>query len=223
MEFNVNNNDEQESDIDRKIQQAELDILNGKENNNEEEGNNEEEKNNNVKSDVQQQRKVVDINSPEYIEKRKLIIHLQRYKDSKLGKYLTAFKLELNQLEPLEIPQLEALLQDVQLTIALRSSNSFNKEVFFTGITLIEAPVSKVTPLNINGMNNLMRQDPEIDDILEEISLQSNKYIRPELRLCLCMVKAAVITDKINKRKTEIEVISRKPVPESKVEKYKDL
>lgn len=157
------------------------------------------------------------------IEKRKLIVHILRYKDSNLCRYLSPFNLELARLKGMEENALKELLSEIQLTVALRSSNNFNKEVFFNGVALLEPVATKYTPYNCTGLGSILRQDPEVSDILEEISLQKNKYTPPEIRLAMSILKTTIICSSINTRKEGILQETNKTVESGKVDKYKDL
>ena len=107
------------------------------------------------------------------------------------------------------------------MTVSMRSSNSFNKELFFVGVAGLEPIVSSV--YDVQGMSSILRQDPEIDDLLEELSLSSNKYTSPEIRLVMALLKSATICHSLsNKKKTLISEVN-KPLPKTLKEKYSDL
>lgn len=157
-------------------------------------------------------------------ERRKLIIHIQRYKSSKLARYLDLFDLDIKSLKNMTEEELDTLLKDIQMTVSIRSSNTFNKEIFFTGVATAEPIVSSLTKsYDITGMSNILRQDPEIDDLLEEISLQNNKYTSPHMRLAMALVKSALATNMINNKKNELKNNIEKPLSDDITKKYKDL
>lgn len=160
---------------------------------------------------------------PADLERRKLVIHLRRYAESALNKHLGAFDLSLATLNGLSYDQLNSLIDDVQLTVSMRSSNTFHSEAFYGVVGLAEPFVSQVTPYNVNGMSQVLRHDPAVDDILLELSLQSNRYISPEARLCMACVKAAMVTNTINQRKAALTASVDKEVGKATEEKYSDL
>jgi uncharacterized protein (UPF0335 family) len=156
-------------------------------------------------------------------ETRKLIVHLRRYAESALNKHLTAFDLSLATLSGMPHDQLASLLEDVQLTVSMRSSNTFHSEAFYGAVGLAEPFITRATPYNITGMSSVLRHDPAVDDILLELSLQSNRYISPEARLAMACVRAAMVTDAVNKRKAALSDVAAKEAPAQAEAKYKDL
>ena len=196
-----------EFNLEEENQQLETEILEGKPNISEE---NEE-----PKPKIENQPPVMTDS------RRKLIVHIQRYKSSKLARYLDLFDLSTNNLKNLDEEQLESLLKDIQMTVSMRSSNSFNKELFFVGVAGLEPIVSSV--YDVQGMSSLLKNDPEIDDLLEELSLSSNKYSSPEVRLCCCLVRSMLTAHSLSsKRKSLVEQVN-KPITKNLKEKYSDL
>ena len=162
-------------------------------------------------------------NHPLSIERRKKVIHIQRYMHSSFGEYIKCLNIDKVPLESMSNEDLDKLLSDIQLTIALKNSNKFNNDIFYGGVQMIEPVVSNFTPWNVNGLSGLLRSNPETNELLEEINLQYNKYISPEYRLCYSLISSMVSMDRINKNNELLRQEGKKPVSKEVLEKYNDL
>jgi hypothetical protein len=217
MEINLTESNNERNN--RNIDQEELNILNGETENEHcsNENENEKEKGN------ENFARPIDPFSEKGIERRKLIIHLLRYKNSKLNKFLQGFNLEKAFLDTQSIEQLQLFKDDIDLSISLNSSNVFNKELFFNGILLSEKLIPKFTGLQIQGSSMVMRQNEDIDILLEEISLKNNRYIPVEMRLMASVLNVFMLVDHHNKLKDNLKEGMTKPIKKELNEKYSDL
>jgi len=130
--------------------------------------------------------------SKEEIKKQQeLLIHISRYNNStRFGSYLDKLGLNIKptQLQKYTYEELEELLEKIRTAINSKSGSNIITEGYFMacgiGETLTKNPKIKER-LDLTGLSQSLRQDEELQDVLEAISLEygSVAMLSPEKRL----------------------------------------
>jgi hypothetical protein len=130
--------------------------------------------------------------SKEEIKKQQeLLIHISRYMNSpRFGSYLDKLGLNIKptQLQKYTYEELEELLEKVRTAINSKSGSNIITEGYFMacgiGETMTKNPKIK-EKIDLTGLSQSLRQDEELQDVLEAISLEygSVAMLSPEKRL----------------------------------------
>lgn len=153
------------------------------------------------------------LSDEELKRKTELCIQLNRYANSSRFKDFLqsmSFNLSPSHLKTLSIPELEELLKQVQLVVSNKNSSKVVDEAYFMIIGLCEnvsqTPKFK-THCDLQGLSQSLRNDPEIADLLECISLSYGSIvdIPPEKKLILSTLGCIIKTASVNKMLTKIK------------------
>lgn len=159
---------------------------------------------------------------PEY--KIPIINKIRNYYSSSFRDQISNIMLSQEQLELMSIAELKSHLESVQNAVSMRCNKSFNEMIFFSGFSFIEATACKFG-LEVQGFATIMRQEQEVQLLIEELGLKYQDYIsvKPEYRLLgICLITLNKLH--IQRRATkEISNSLSKPIPEATVNEYKDL
>ena len=153
-------------------------------------------------------------------EKRKLIVKITRFKDSKF-KHL--FKdLDLKHLLMKSNEELNNIIEDLISIVKNRSTMKALKDTFYNLNQLAEVGVTKLKIMNLEGYSQALKKNECVDDLLEEIILINNLdcHLRPEYRLGLECIRTMFIIDYINTNK-EVSASLKEKIEVDK--KFKDL
>ena len=130
--------------------------------------------------------------SKEEIKKQQeLLIHISRYNNSpRFGSYLDKLGLNIKptQLQKYTYEELEELLEKIRTAINSKSGSNIITEGYFMacgiGETMTKNPKIK-EKIDLTGLTQSLRQDEELQDVLEAISLEygSIAMLSPEKRL----------------------------------------
>lgn len=153
------------------------------------------------------------LSDEELKRKTELCIQLNRYANSSRFKDFLqsmSFNLSPTHLKSLSIVELEELLKQVQLVVSNKNSSKVVDEAYFMIIGLCEnvsqTPKFK-THCDLQGLSQSLRNDPEIADLLECISLSYGSIvdIPPEKKLILSTLGCLIKTASVNKMLTKIK------------------
>ena len=153
------------------------------------------------------------LSDEELKRKTELCIQLNRYANSSRFKDFlqsTSFNLSPSHLKTLTIPELEEMLKQVQLVVSNKNSSKVVDEAYFMIIGLCENvsqnPKFK-NQCDLQGLSQTLRNDPEIADLLECISLSYGSIvdISPEKKLILSTIGCVIKTASVNKMLTKIK------------------
>ena len=153
-------------------------------------------------------------------EKRKLIVKITRFKDSKF-KHL--FKdLDLKHLLMKSNEELNNIIEDLISIVKNRSTMKALKDTFYNLNQLAEVGVTKLKIMNLEGYSQALKKNECVDDLLEEIILINNLdcHLRPEYRLGLECIRTMFIIDYMNTNK-EVSASLKEKIEVG--EKFKDL
>lgn len=127
-------------------------------------------------------------------EKRKKLLMLSRYRQSKrFGHFLAenGFDLSSNRIVGLSLQSLDALLNDVKFTIACKNTSGVVEAAAISGVMVLE---NVVTPwYNVKGLSECLSKSATYLDCVEEIALENQSYIytKPTYRLMFEILKCA--------------------------------
>ena len=165
------------------------------------------------------------ISREEKIERNTLITKLRRYFSASSFKDLLIEYIPLTRLEEISTPDLQELLENVQLVVRSRGDNRLTLSTLSIGLQGIEQASIKMG-YNIHGLSRSMIEDREIHILAEELSIEYSNYFpgHPFAKLCLIGLMKAQNLHTLN---TSILHVSRKldkDVPEQTLEeKFKDI
>jgi hypothetical protein len=135
-----------------------------------------------------------------------LVIMLSRYGSSKrFGTFLKemSFDLSVNKLKKLDVNELEELLVRVKTSVNQKNVSNFWEELVLglvqTG-EVLTVSTSLGKRFKIQGLHDVLKNDPNFLDILEQIQLdhQNLTYASPETRLIYCVVTSAMKCHSVN-------------------------
>lgn len=160
----------------------------------------------------------------DYLVKRKLIIQITNYKNSRLGKYLTSF--DFNNLDNQTVDELARMLTEIKYSVSVRTTSGTIENSFKYVTTFTEAIACNFTPLLLSGYSNALNNNENVLDCLTEISLENQDlfYVSPAKRLGFYMVSTAINVHAINSmRKTNENNNLNAPVSNDIQYKFSDL
>lgn len=159
------------------------------------------------------------------VERRKLIMSIQNYKNSILGKYLHDIDLSAAALEEKTLPDLEDTLREVRFLVGSRTNGNFWWTSFQYGLQATEYVALTYSPFKVQGLTFALSKSEEARELVTEISLkhQNMAYIEPEYRLGLMVMQSAFALHSMNSAKEECNVFLSQPTPSNISEKYRDI
>ena len=88
-----------------------------------------------------------------------------------------------------DLGKLKLLLSDVEHMISSGRSIGSGKNIFQAGTSVVEI-LSRKTPLKLQGLTSVCRENPELDSVIQELTIkyQNKVVLGPEQRLGLIMV-----------------------------------
>lgn len=138
-----------------------------------------------------------------------------------------------------DLEQLKLIKDKLKIAIGCRGSKMLIESQFKSMVGIMEAFSPKIG-MNFSGLSKVINQNPEIDKLLEEISLQNMEYTDPYHRLLFTTLQIALAVNQVHKSQKQQDVqVSRKPtkkpampnlkIPENKIldkkldKKYEDI
>lgn len=131
-------------------------------------------------------------------------------------------RVRTDDLDSLDLEQLDLRVKECKADLSVGGLNSMFQKAVYSGIYLTENIVSSITPLRVQGTTAICQQTREMNDIIDELSIDyfGLSYIRPEFRFFMCLGGAMMTAHAANSQ--VINNVS-KPVTENKKEEFKDL
>lgn len=160
------------------------------------------------------------------VKKRALIMKLQRYKEV----FAHVLRdINLSGLDFKSQQELEGLLDEVRLVVSTKNCRNMFKQTFLAGISAIENLIAPRVNLRVQGLTQALAQSQEVQDLLNEISLEHQEYIytKPEYRIMMTVTQTCLALHYSNKQMDNVKHVVRehldKEVDEGEVEEYDDL
>lgn len=157
------------------------------------------------------------------LNKMKLKNKILRYKEL-FPHMLHNFEYRIEDLDKMEIQELEYILQELSICVNTRNSSGLTKMLYFESMRIIEC-TGPLFGLQILNLNEALKQNQGIHDILNELSLkyESEMYMPPELRLGYLTATTILSLHKLNSTSSVINEFLNKKIPESIIKDYEDL
>lgn len=160
--------------------------------------------------------------TPEQVkERRKLILHIQRYIKSfpKICK-----EWENVELNKKTIEELQNLLEEIKLTVGNSNSQQLGIFAYQSGMNMVES-MGGMFNMELHGLTQTACQDPAIINCLKELSLEymNLNYISPEKRLAVLTCGLALGIDRRNKQKKIIGGFLDQETEKDIEDEFKDL
>ncbi len=132
----------------------------------------------------------------EIINKRRLILMIEFYKNE-FGDKLKSFK-KIN-LEKKTHDELVDIRKEIDFTISQSSSVKAGVQLISTGIQTLEFFMTNFTPINAQGLSNICN-DPETIDTMKHITLKHSHMVsvEPEARLLYKVLTTSMMLHNIN-------------------------
>lgn len=126
------------------------------------------------------------------VDRRKLIIVLQRYEKSRFGSYMKEMKINTNNLEKYSNDELETILDDCRFSISQKHNSGMIEGAVLKSIEVLETFMNSL--YKIDGLSKVLQNNPIFLDTLSEITLENATmtYISPEKRLAFLVLSNAM-------------------------------
>ncbi len=114
---------------------------------------------------------------------------------------------------------------EIRFCVSCTTQGNFAKSMFLHSVQTAEGLASAFTPLKLQGLSAELAQDPDISDLINEISLESLDYMysRPEYRLLYKTGVSALAKHQQNRMMQSVEHHLLVPVGEEILNKYSSL
>lgn len=157
------------------------------------------------------------------IEKMKLKNKILRYKEL-FPHLLQNFTYRLEDLDRMDIKDLNYLLEEISVAVNTRNSSGLTKMLYFESVRIVECG-SKLIGLKVDGLQNALKDNQAIHDVLNELSLkyENDMYMAPEIRLAYLTSATILQLHKLNSSSSVINDFLSKKVPESVLKEFSDL
>lgn len=144
----------------------------------------------------------------EVIEKRRLILTIQRY-ILEFEKYLPS-DLHSTDYRNFCITELEMLLAEIKFTVACRNCGKMGERAFKQLLYQLENVLVYMTPLKVQGLHNIAN-DPDLLDTVKEFQLDNMNlfYVDPKYRIAYSIIMAITNLHMANSAKDTIELTKK--------------
>jgi hypothetical protein len=156
-------------------------------------------------------------NVPDEEIKKATILKLSilRYKDH-FPQHMTLYleKMELSYLDQLSVKELTNFLDEIRTTVNCLNSISLVHTAYYGAVNLVER-FAPLVGFNLNGLTQVVRQSPAINNTLTEIHLQNDLiYVKPEIKLFITSLATVqmVLTENDLKRSENVIPISKNDI-----------
>jgi hypothetical protein len=171
-------------------------------------------------SDFQEIESNFTLSPEEQCEKRVIVRKLHSYyltfpRECSLRKDMIMDSVEVN-----DLGQLKLLLSDVEHMISSGRSIGSGKNIFLAGTSVVEI-LSRKTPLKLQGLTSVCRENPELDSVIQELTIkyQNEVVLGPEQRLGLIMIG---LCSQIHAHNKNLEKADDEPKPINVEEKERN-
>lgn len=160
--------------------------------------------------------------TPEQVkERRKLILHIQRYIQSfpKICEEWSRVDLKSKTIE-----QLQNIMEEIKLTVGNSNSQQLGIFAYQSGMNIVEG-MGPMFKMDLTGLTATACQDRAIINCIKELSLEymNLNYISPEKRLAVLTCGLALAIDRRNKQNNIIDSFLEQETDKDIVEEYKEL
>lgn len=151
----------------------------------------------------------LDYESDEIESKRKCLMIIARYKNSKrFGSWLKTQGFEFNTkaLKDKSMDELENMINDIRFCISTKNTNNMYETGATKGVLILENMIRPV--YKVDGLSQVLSNDPMYLDLIEELLLERANYVyvKPEYRLLYCVLSSAYI---VHTQHTALEKLSQ--------------
>jgi hypothetical protein len=148
--------------------------------------------NNDIKTPTNTPNNIEEIKPINTIEKRRLILIIQRY-TLEFDKYLGSLNKSASELEDFTEDQLKNLLDEIKFTVSVRNSGKMSERAVLMGIQQLENFCVAFTPLNIRGLSNICNDD-DFKMTVKEFCLENINlfYVPASYRMAYALLMAGM-------------------------------
>ncbi len=159
------------------------------------------------------------------IEHEKRVAKLRAYGSSRLAKHLTDFNFDIGYLKSQSIEQLNSMENQITYRLGLKTGEAMASSTLLSGIGFVEPIVHDTTSFKIKGLAYHLQTLDDFHDVVAELNLKymSSAYISPEKRLGMILIQGALNIHQINTSINVLKEDETKKVPQSVINKHKDL
>jgi hypothetical protein len=129
------------------------------------------------------------------IERRKLVLIIQRYEKSRFRDFLASMNIDLSQdsIDKFDNRELEKLLDDCRYTISQKNGNNMIETGSLKAIEMMESFLTNI--YKIDGLSKVLKSNEQFLDTLTELSLEyaNLTYISPEKRMAYIVLSNAMM------------------------------
>lgn len=157
------------------------------------------------------------------LSKMKLKNKILRYKEL-FPHLLQNFEYRIEDLDKMEISELEYIVQELSICVNTRNASGLTKMLYFESMRIVEC-TGPLVGLQIANLNEALKQNQGIHDILNELSLkyENDVYITPEIRLGYLTATTILSLHKLNSTTNIINDFLTKKIPDDVIKDYEDL
>jgi hypothetical protein len=140
---------------------------------------------------------------------------------------------KIPKLDGLTLEKLNTIKEEIHTILGIRNDlcNTLIKPTYLMSCNLLETYVAPILDMDMTGLSSCMRQNPELESLLREISIEYNwsSYVRPELRLLFVTLSTGYGIHVLNQRKSMMnmemkkEPVNDKEVTDDLLKKYTDI
>ena len=158
-----------------------------------------------------EQLRAAQIAAEDRVKRRELMLVIQRYYNSqRFAKFITQMNL-VEDLNKKTIPEMEAMLRDIQFCIANRNASNSIQQGVPQVICALEPLISRW--YDVKGLATTLQRSECFQDTLEEVALQSQTFTHapPMRRMFVEIIKSAFFIHEANALKEKAKV-AEKPI-----------
>lgn len=147
------------------------------------------------------------------IERRRNILLLQMY-ENEFAEKLKAFR--GTNYEKLSDNELISLKNEYDYVIGAKSNVKVAQNVFIKGVHILEHVCKHYTPINVNGLSNLLSNDDELQEDIKHMALKYMNLVKtePEQRVAYKIITSMILLNQINSASNSgIEITQQNKIP----------